>query len=635
VPNASLARATAPSHAHHRSNRRSRTFWGSVAGTVVTLVATTALASSATALPVASSAKGAAPAVYTTGAGTPRGNLDNVVAVPGGVKLRGWAWDSNTTAPVAVNATVGGATTQVLANGPRPDVERALPDAGSARGFETTIAVAEGTHDVCVTLLNVGPGSDKQYPCVPVGVPGAPGAPAPILAPMPAPAGASKPAAVLPTQPTKSAASFTDSVGVNVHWSYDDTPYGYAYPQVKDLLVKSGLRHVRGDTRRASDLYKQGIKTTVLIDSDMQGRGDPVTKVRALAPLAIEGSVVAVEGPNESDLFWVNGARTYKGLPFPDGLVAWQKDLYETAKSDPRTAGLTVLGPTFGKTYWANDHPFAPNTFASMVDWGNFHPYPGSNPFVYPARYAGIDKYYWNSDFPSIALDKHPINFTAYRPPFGDKPMAASETGYSTYNLGQSEAVQGKYMPRLFLENYRLGIKRTYSYEFIDSFKDPAGTDREAHFGLVRNDLTPKPAYFAMQSLMSAISDAAQPIDPSKLSGLQYAMDVQAPAGYDPSYLHHLAFEKSDGSVVIAMWHEVSGNDISGTHANVATKSPRKEVSHPPMTVRLDLASRAEGVTMRTIGDNGRLAAATATRAGSVYTVSVPDRVTLVTVPAR
>jgi hypothetical protein len=245
--------------------------------------------------------------------------------------------------------------------------------------------------------------------------------------------------------------------------------------------------------------------------------------------------------------------------------------------------------------------------------------------------YGGIEKYYWNSDFPSVALDRYPMNFKTYSPAFGGASMAATETGYSTWKYGQSERMQARYMPRIFLENFRLGIKRTYSYELVDEFVDPTGDNREAHFGLIRQDLTPKPAYFAIQSLLNAIGDPAP--RSNELAGLRYELEVDAPDGYDPRYLHHVAFEKGDGSVVLALWHEVSGDDTTGL--NATPRRAIREVSHPPMSVTLKLASGSGISNVKMIDDRGQLVLRPSNKSSDgIYTFAVPDQVTLVSIPA-
>ncbi|WP_139224315.1 hypothetical protein [Cellulomonas marina] len=321
----------------------------------------------------------------------------------------------------------------------------------------------------------------------------------------------------------------------------------------------------------------------------------------------------------------------YKGRTFPDAAMEWQKDLYRAAKADSRTAGIPVIGPSLGGTYWGGGNPFPANSLAPYVDWGNFHPYPGGNSFSYPSDYAGISRYYWNADFPSVALDRYPTNFDTYRPPFGLRPMAATETGYSTFRFGQSEKMQGRYVPRIFLENFRLGIRRTFLYELVDSFDDPTGYNREAHFGLLRHDLTPKPAFYALQSLISAVSAPkpsalTKPNPPSP----QLTLQVNAPAGYDASGLHHLQFARADGSTVLALWHEISGDDLSPLQST--PQQPIREVYHPCLAVTVSGVDLSAARTTA-IGDDGRLVPIPSRAATTGLKVQVGEQVTFVTVP--
>lgn len=419
-----------------------------------------------------------------------------------------------------------------------------------------------------------------------------------------------------------------DSFAVNVHWGYPDTPYGYAYEQVRDLLVDSGIPHVRGDVFRAQDLVGHGVRTTVLVDKRWDGSGDPAGLVADVARVAgaAEDAVAAVEGPNESDLAWPGLGRTYRGRGFPEGVIAWQADLWAAMKADPRTAGIPVIAPSCGGTYWGRSSPFAAGAFAETADFGNLHVYPAGNAFSTPGPYGGLDRYYWDSDFPSNTLDVWPVNFETYAAPYRGLPWMATEGGYSTYALGQSERVQGVYAPRIFLEFLRLGIQRTYLYEFVDEFDDPSGANREAHFGLVRRDLTPKPAFHAIRSLIGAISRGASDATPVPFSP---SITVQPPAGYDAAALHHLVIAQGGRRYLIAMWHEVSANDISGRDMN--PPQPPRELAHPPMTVSLDMGMAA-GVAAQRMLDSGQLQAQGVVRRGDVIELTVTDHVTLVSV---
>lgn len=445
-------------------------------------------------------------------------------------------------------------------------------------------------------------------------------------------AGPAAAAAASPMRAVLPAAAFLDSIAVNTHFGYFDTPYHQGYDRVRRLLVATGVKHVRDySTFRTADLARDGVATTVLVDSDMNGRGDPVQMVRALTPLVRSGAVGTVEGTNEADLFWTGGKRSYKGRAFPEGAVLWQRDLYRAVKDDPALRGLTVIGPSLGRTYWGGGNPYRAGELADSADWGNFHPYPAGNPYTNQYPYGGIKKYYADSDFPSGALDVHPITMNTYCPPFGHLPMAATETGYSTWRWGQSERTQGLYTPRMFAENFRLGVPRTYAYELLDTFGDPAGGRRDAHFGWLRHDLSPKPVYRAVQATVAAVRGAGLQ-GAGTVRALEARISVQAPPGYDPAATHHLALGRPDGSVVVLVWHEVSSNDTTGLQMN--PRRPLRELGHPAVKVSLDLGQDVSGVTTTYLADDGSARRYSHARAGTTLTFNVTDRLTFVEIPA-
>ncbi len=79
-----------------------------------------------------------------------------------------------------------------------------------------------------------------------------------------------------------------------------------------------------------------------------------------------------------------------------------------------------------------------------------------------------------------------------------------TEWGYSTvrakpdkHKQGMSEETQAVYILRRILESNALGVEHTFNYNFKDEGADPY-SDYE-NFGLVKNDLSPKQSYFALQ----------------------------------------------------------------------------------------------------------------------------------------
>ncbi|MGI0485803.1 hypothetical protein ACN4EK_10225 [Pantanalinema rosaneae CENA516] len=440
----------------------------------------------------------------------------------------------------------------------------------------------------------------------------------------------------------RSADDFVHSLCVTTHWSYTDTPYAQRYPEVKQKLVQSGIRHVRDGLYqdRAQDLGKQNIRMTVVADVPNYANGDSQTIQELInqikASNAAGAKIDAVEGPNEADLFWDASRfnKKYKGQGFPEGLIAFQKDLYTAINRDRATKDITVIGPSLGVTYdpgAGKPNPLAPGSLKQAVDWGNFHPYPGGNPFNTPFDYNTTQKYYWNSNFPSIHIGEHPYLFDVYSAPFYPQPMAATETGYSTYKDGISEAVQVKYLPRLFLEFFSKGFPRTCAYEFVDEFVDTDRSNREANFGLLRRDLTPKPAYLAIKNLIQLLQDPGAKFTPGKLAyeiTPRPVKDYREPnSGMVTTYdrtqdIHSLLLQKRDRSFYLALWHEVSSYDTSN--------NPPRPIQPPALPVTLKLNQPVRNVTFYTLELDGTLKPTSAKLNNNQVELLIPDRVLLV-----
>jgi hypothetical protein len=375
----------------------------------------------------------------------------------------------------------------------------------------------------------------------------------------------------LPFHPAQRADDFVESIGVATHWGYSDTPYGYAYENVKALLAASGIRYVRdGFHPHLSDLYhSHGIRTTLVADP-----GDVEQTVETIK--ANRDLIAMVEGPNEVALFPRSAA--YQGMTFPDGPRHWMNDLYRALKAEPETRSLPIIAPSTGKI-GANAAMSPLNAFDLCV----MHSYAGGN--------TPSNSLY--SDINNNIMDAYSL--------LGEgailKPLAVTESGYHTAlgssvvlggaQPGVSERAQAKYLPRHFAEYFNAGVVRTYTYEFLDEFEDykkdeHEATNAEACFGIVKHDLTPKPAYIALTNLISLLAeshwDAAtqrwiRPAPEFAPRALPFALSGNT------INLHHTLLQKADGEYYLLLWQEVPSFDLT----------KREDVSMPDAQVTLSL----------------------------------------------
>ena len=86
-----------------------------------------------------------------------------------------------------------------------------------------------------------------------------------------------------------------------------------------------------------------------------------------------------------------------------------------------------------------------------------------------------------------------------------------------------------------------------YGYELVDEFLDPAKTNPEAHFGLLRHDWSPKPAYTAMKNLLGLLSDPGPAFEPGSLPVIVDGW---------PSDARVVTTQKRDGDFVLLLWRD-------------------------------------------------------------------------------
>ncbi|TML66646.1 MAG: hypothetical protein E6G14_14580 [Actinobacteria bacterium] len=223
-----------------------------------------------------------------------------------------------------------------------------------------------------------------------------------------------------------------------------------------------------------------------------------------------------IEGPNELDQSDPPNWRPRLGR--------YMRALRESIERSRRPPAL--VGPSFV------DASYYSLISTREYDVASLHIYPGAQPPEQPLS-AGIDRGH-------VVAPGRTIEVT--------------ETGYHnalSANTGQppaSEAAAAAYLPRALLASFAAGARRTFIYELLDEKPDPAGLDPEQHFGLVRANLSPKPAFFAIRNLLSAVrSSPGSAPTPAPIPSISTATP-----------LDRVVLTRGDRSRVIAIWRPVS-----------------------------------------------------------------------------
>lgn len=349
---------------------------------------------------------------------------------------------------------------------------------------------------------------------------------------------------------TVAADRFVDSVGINIHLHYDNTPYRSQFPLIKSRLIDLGVRHVRdglvdtgwrGYYNRLDELGQAGIKGTFITSPEQS------TQLWIDYPARVSHSFEAFEAPNEYD--------TSNDPNWAEVLTATLKRL-RSLENDARVADFPVYGPslTSEKAYREL------GDVSAYFDFANLHNYfSGRHPSTPGWGANGFGSIAWN------------LNLAARYAP--GKPVVTTETGYQDRSSAADwvpQDVAGRYMPIILLEQFQAGIVRTFLYELIDF-------PRSGSYGLLNQDGSPKPAFTAVKGLLSLLADPGPAFTPQQL---HYTV------GGETADLRHLSFQKRDGTYFVALWLARPSYNLD-THTPIAVSPQRVELTLPSAERRL------------------------------------------------
>jgi hypothetical protein len=390
------------------------------------------------------------------------------------------------------------------------------------------------------------------------------------------------------------AASFIDSIGVNTH--YGNGIYvgsnAYADRRIDAKLAELGVRHIRDHSWNDTALalvdnlnLAYGVKANLILGETTRSPEQLVGLLKA------HPAYEAIEGLNEPDF----STRSYGGLTddrtnnIYSATRAFQNDLYAAVKADPATASTLVLSPAMGRSN--KSQYLIPTNF----DVAAMHSYAWASPAT-------------SANQPSYGVDQALTDMATLR---GNKPLMATESGYYNEPASSSkavpEAIAGKYTPRLYAEFFNRGISRTYLYELAD--QGPDKSVREQNFGLLRYDMTEKPAFTALKNLIHVLDDATEG------SGGQGSLNFSMSSSSSVASVHHTLLQKKDGTFELLLWQEVLSY-------NSTTKA---EINTPPQALTLSF-DRTFNMLSTYLPGSSTTATAVSYDSSSI-TLNVPDQV--------
>lgn len=193
------------------------------------------------------------------------------------------------------------------------------------------------------------------------------------------------------------------------------------------------------------------------------------------------------------------------------------------------------------------------------------------------ARLQGNDKFVpllaaYNGD----KLTGYPVALYLYD---SDLKGAFLGTILDTGSRGVTEDTQALYLPRAYMLTLGEGLEHVMWYEFRDGGDD--ATYNEHRFGIVRNDLTPKPAYRSMQVMTQALG-AGKFIEKLDLGEGNYGYV------FDAGQSHTLALWRAEGTQRVRLrvtGANLTACDYQGNAVSLRVDEGETEVEISPTVI--------------------------------------------------
>lgn len=362
------------------------------------------------------------------------------------------------------------------------------------------------------------------------------------------------------------AADFIDSQGVVAH--LDDETYNDKNSVLRSLQYV-GIHNVRSNSSGSGPVREWLAKNGISFNySTTTPKNQPLSQHLGDVDNAIDKRVVNLLTQPSSgakyakttasvELFNEYDNKPDKDPHWDDTIAYAQKKLWA---AKPRLAAVNpdvkILGPSVtGFRAVESAQKLKAKGLDKYMDYGNVHSYSGGEPpetTLVPGD--GLDGFVV-TDLPKNA-DGITERLQLYSSGIsGKKRVIVTETGYHDYaqqpkNLHRytDPRAVAVYMPRLYLENFSIGVLRTYVYELLDEKKN--SKEYEKHFGLFgpAGASAPKASAQAMHALNSVLSDDARGADTFTTEKLKYSIKDK------PENVKTLLLQKKSGKFYLVIW---------------------------------------------------------------------------------
>lgn len=171
----------------------------------------------------------------------------------------------------------------------------------------------------------------------------------------------------------------------------------------------------------------------------------------------------------------------------------------------------------------------------------------------------------------------------------GPKELWFTESGFATFqpmdakilNAGLTESAQANYYQRRFIQYLGMDIDMALQYDLKNDGTDPH--DLEHNYGIIRNDLSPKPAYYAYQRVVKTTigwvhtKDVEVNIKPGPSHTDGYPITWDGTKMQTPNDIPCYTFTNSKGQTIVTLWSaERANNEFAPRWADIEFKLAKK-----------------------------------------------------------